>query len=96
MMIYGFVSIWHPNGDVLAEAIAADGTVLAHHTCSDEEWAQHDLGMNGRSKRKHDRYDDAYPKGWAVEFVRSSEVETHAGLQAALAVGMEVLLRESP
>ena len=92
MVIYGFVSIWHPDGDLLAEAIAADGTVLAHHTCSDEEWARHDLGMNERSNRKHDRYDEAYPDGWTAEFVPSAQADAHSGLQAALAVGMEVLL----
>lgn len=45
---------------------------------------RHDLGMNGESTWKHEEYSKHYPEGFETEFVPTSDIGTHEGLQAAL------------
>ena len=83
--IYGYAEPFEMTGDVIAIAIAEDGTQLSSHLSSHEGWAAEDLGMNGVWKQvKHKEYAAHYPHGYKTEFVPSHEVARHAGLQAAL------------
>ena len=82
--IYGY-ALPLGTGDVLAFAIAEDGTHLSLHLSSDEGWAAEDLGMNGVWKEgKHKEYAAYHPHGYKTEWVPSHEMASHAGLQAAL------------
>lgn len=81
--IYAFQN-FSGGGEGPGLAIAEDGTVLADHWSSNFYWAKHDLGVT--SNWKHDYYRAHYPDGYDVEFVHDEDFETHAGLQAALAL----------
>ena len=70
------------GGDGPCFALAEDGTVVGSHYCSHEGWASHDLGVT--SDWHHAEYKAHYPDGYEMEFVRSSEIDAHEGLQAAL------------
>ena len=82
--IYGYA---HPleTGDVLAIAVAEDGTYLASHLSSNEVFASADLFMNTLWEQYlHEKYVKHYPLGYKTEWVPSHEMASHAGLQAAL------------
>ena len=71
-------------GWMSAVAIAEDGHCLAGHTCSDEGYMRHDLGMDG-STWKHEEYDKHYGAGnWELEWV--DKPKTHEGIQKAFAL----------
>lgn len=74
------------GGDGIAYAIAEDGTVLGSHWCSDEFFIPGDLGVNegDRPDRHANDYSPHYPDGYEMEFVRSADIKSHAGLKAAL------------
>lgn len=73
-------------GWMSAVAIAEDGTVVAGHTCTSEHYMRHDLGMDG-SDWKHERYNKHYGEGnWELEWVETSNLKNHAGLNAAIAL----------
>lgn len=82
--IYVFSNVVR-GGDGPCYAIAEDGTVLGSHWCSHESWASSDLGVNegSRPDRHANDYATHYPDGYEMEFVPSSEIGGHAGLQAA-------------
>ena len=85
MKIFGFFNSTEEFGDAVAIALDETGAILASHVCSSESFAVGDLGMDGRSTRKHDKYDAAWPDGWECEFVRiRDDRDNHAGLQAAM------------
>ena len=65
-VVYVFVVGRWRNGDVLGVAAAADGTELAHHVSSDENWLRHDLGV--ASNRQHDAYLMHFPAGFEVRY----------------------------
>ena len=68
-------------GWMRAVAIAEDGNVLANHTCSNESYMRHDLGIG--SDWKHENYDKHYGAGnWQLEWV--SDLDAHTGFQEAL------------
>lgn len=74
------------GGDGPAFALAEDGTVLGSHWCSSDVFVARDLGVtDGSRPDRHDAYRQHYPDGYEVEFVPANEVNTHAGLLAALA-----------
>lgn len=86
MKIYGFFNAVQDFRDAVAVAIDENGSILATHVSSNESFAKMDLGMDGISKSKHDRYDAAHPEGWEYEFVHISDNrDNHVGLQAAVA-----------
>jgi hypothetical protein len=81
--IYAFSNV-RGGGDGIAYAMAEDGTVLGSHWCSHERYVPHDLGVTeGSRPDRHETYAAHYPDGYEMEFIRSSEVATHAGLDAA-------------
>lgn len=79
------------GGDGIAYAIAEDGTVLGSHWCSHEVYVPGDLGVTegSRADRHEQDYAPHYPDGYEMEFVPSSEVRTHKGLQAALKLNQD-------
>lgn len=68
-------------GWMSAIAIAEDGNVVAVHTCSNESFMRHDLGLT--SDWKHENYNEHYGEGnWELEWV--GDLDNHAGLAEAL------------
>ena len=86
--IFAFLNGQMMPGLVEAMAIHEDGTPLATHACSREEFIPHDLGVTG--DWKHDVYDGYCGTGnWEIEFVPSEQIATHRELQAAFKKGNE-------
>lgn len=85
-VIYGFNNGGSP-GWFNALAIAEDGACLGGHLCSHEAYMEGDLGvLEGSRKDRHENdYQKHYPEGYRMEFVPSSDIDTHRGLQAAFA-----------
>jgi len=85
-VIYGFINSVSAPGWFSAASIAEDGTVLGGHVCSAEGYAPHDLGVieGSRPDRHTEQYQRHYPKGYRMEWVPSSEIEAHEGLQKAI------------
>ena len=88
-IIYGFNN--GPWGSGLATGfegilLSADGVHLGGHICSDEGWMLSDLGIvEGSRPDRHEKFRELYPDGYAMEFVPSGVIETHSGLNIALA-----------
>jgi hypothetical protein len=82
--IYVFSNV-RGGGDGVCYAMAEDGTVLGSHYCSNESFARGDLGVipGTRQDRHESHYAKHYPNGYEMEFVHSSSIDIHAGLQAA-------------
>jgi len=81
--IYAFSNVVG-GGDGIAYAMAADGTVLGSHWCSNEGYVPNDLGvLEGCREDRHERYRKHYPEGYRMEFVRSADVKSHEGLTEA-------------
>lgn len=87
--IYGFFNGGDPLRDGIAYAIDEYGKIVGTHFCSNENFAFHDLGMDGSSKWKHDAYDKNHSDGWEVEFVWHKDMDQHKGLQKALRLNDE-------
>lgn len=82
-IIYGFNN-GGPEGFMSAVLIAADGTVLGGHCCSNEYYMPGDLGcLSGSRPDRHEGFQKHYPDGYRMEFVSHSDVEDHAGLKTA-------------
>ena len=65
-------------------AMAEDGTVLGSHWCSSEHYASWDLGVTeGARPDRHESYSKHYPDGYEMEFIPSSDLDAHDGLQKA-------------
>lgn len=88
--IYGFSNTISRRGDRLVVAISEDGDILATHVSSSDSWGVHDLGMDGRTKWKHDVYDASYPDGWECEYVPFDNRDEHKGLQEALRLNSQL------
>lgn len=81
--IYGFNNGGSP-GWYHACLLAADGTGLGSHLCSDEGFMLGDLGiLEGYRADRHETFREHYPDGYRMEFVSYSDVPGHAELQAA-------------
>lgn len=95
-VIYGF-----NNGGSIgfldAVAIAEDGNVLGSHLCSYEYYIPGDLGLleGSRPDRHTNSYQVHYPDGYRMEFVPSSEIETHEGLKKAFKANAEIPVPEA-
>ena len=75
------------GGDGIAYAMAEDGTVLGSHWCSHESYVPNDLGViEGSRPDRHEDYKKHYPNGYEMEFVRSTDIKNHKGLQKAFAL----------
>lgn len=64
-------------------AMAEDGTCLASHVSSNEDWAKHDIGIT--SDWKHEDYRRHYPDGYELVWVDDAKPGNHSGLDAAYA-----------
>ena len=72
------------GGDGIAYAMAEDGTVLESHFCSHEYYVPNDLDVDeGSRPDRHETYQKHYPNGYEMEFVRSTDIGNHKGLQKA-------------
>lgn len=72
------------GGDGIAYAIGDDGTILGSHWCSHEYFVSNDLGVTeGSRPDRHEAYKKHFPDGYEMEFVPSSQVDNHEGLQEA-------------
>jgi len=72
-------------------AVGEDGKVLAGHICSHHGYARHDMGVD-EDGWKRDIYAKHYPDGFKVEYVEvrgKEDIDSHAGLSAALAKAEE-------
>lgn len=79
-----------------AVALAEDGTCLGGHACSSEGYMPHDLGMleGARPDRHEQQYQKHYPGGYRMAWVPSVSIETHEGLQAAIAIAKAQAVKE--
>lgn len=83
-VIYGFNN-GGSRGWYYAQLVSQDGDGLGSHSCSDEGYMPHDLGiLEGTRSDRHERFVEYYPDGYRMEFVPSSEMNTHEPFQAAL------------
>ena len=71
---------WGPT-EVYAFALAEDGTGLGGHLCSDPSWVSHDMGIS--SDWHHTDYDEHYPNGYTLVFLKPEELDTHENFQKA-------------
>lgn len=82
-IIYGFNN-GGSRGWYQATLIAADGTPLGGHCCSDEGYMPHDLGvLEGSRPDRHEGFKKHYPEGYRMEFVSHADVPNTPGLLAA-------------
>jgi hypothetical protein len=73
--------------DVLGFALAEDGTGLASHLSSNDNFSKHDMGLT--SSWNHEAYQAHYPLGFELEWV--SNVESHEGLDKALELNKQIV-----
>ena len=73
------------GGDVIAHALAEDGTGLGSHLSSSVGFAKHDIGLT--SDWHHEDYREHYPSGYRVEWVE--DPDTHEGWRAAFALNQQ-------
>lgn len=79
---------WGPT-EVLAFALAEDGTGLGSHLCSNPTFIRHDMGFT--SSRHRDAYDKHYPDGYDLEFIEPAFLDTHEGFQKAFKLNQEMV-----
>jgi hypothetical protein len=80
------------EGDVIAYALAEDGTCLAQHLSSSAGFAHHDIGMS--SEWKHDIYRKHYPDGFHLVWIEPEDVAAHKGWQEAMKRNQEMAAKE--
>ena len=75
-----------------AIAIAEDGNCLGGHCCSAESYMPHDLGVleGTRLDRHENSYSKHYPDGYIMEWIPTSQVDTHEKLQKAFLLNAEL------
>jgi hypothetical protein len=84
-IIFGFNNGGSP-GWFSAILLSQDGEVLGGHMCSNEGYMTHDLGiLEGARPDRHETFRKHYPDGYKMDFIHSSELKGHAGLDAAIA-----------
>jgi len=84
-VIYGFNNGGSP-GWFSGVLLAADGTGLGGHVCSNEYYMLGDLGiLDGSRPDRHEGFRAHYPRGYRMDFVSYSDARKHPGLKAAFA-----------
>lgn len=86
-VLYAFVNLQYPSGDLVVNVIDADGEVLAEHLSSATGWARLDLGLvEGRGfwTHRHERYAAKYPNGYRIIDLLDEDPTQNAGFLAAL------------
>lgn len=79
MKIYVFINSGRGTDWIVGMAMAEDGTCLAGHVSSHEQWFRHDMGLT--SDWKHDHYKEHCPDGY--ELIEVEDPRNHEGIQAA-------------
>lgn len=76
---------WY-SGVLLAE----DGSGLGGHICSSEAYMLSDLGvLEGSRPDRHETFREHYPDGYRMEWVPSSTVMSHTGIEDAVKLNRE-------
>ena len=70
------------DSGVMGYALADDGTALAGHFSSDENFSKHDMGFT--SDWKHENYRKHYPGGFELEWV--DDPDNNEAFKAAFAL----------
>ena len=88
------------SGFYFAQLLADDGMGMGSHICSDEGFMPGDLGtLPGYREDRHEGFRRAYPDGYRMEWVPSTEMAKHEKFQAALKLAKEkyeAAQKESP
>lgn len=85
-IIYGFNNGGNP-GFYIGCLISEDGDFLGSHLCSDESYMLHDLGiLEGSRPDRHEGFQECYPDGYRMEFIRLEDVADHEGLDRAYTI----------
>lgn len=88
-VIYGFNNGGSP-GWYSGCLLASDGEGMGGHVCSNEGYMPHDLGvLEGSRPDRHEGFQKHFPDGYRMDFIPSSEVRTHEGLEAAYKLNQE-------
>ena len=82
--IFAFINSRSGHNWIETLAIHPDGRILAGHVSSSLAFAKHDIGVT--SDWKHNKYREACPEGFAVEWVE--EPAKHPGVTAAHAAAL--------
>jgi len=94
-VIYGFNNGGSP-GLYVGQLLAADGTPLGSHACSNEGFMLGDLGiLEGHRSDRHKSFREHYPDGYRMDFVSYNDVDSHEGLSAAIIANNEKYAEES-
>jgi len=89
-IIYGFNNGGRA-GWYSAVLLSQDGLELGGHTCSDEGYMRHDLGiLEGTRPDRHKTFQKHYPDGYRMDFIPMEEVKDHEGLNAAYALNQKL------
>ena len=73
------------GGDGICFSMAEDGNVLGSHWCSNEGYAESDLGVlvGTRNDRHEESYQKHYPSGYRMRFVSHDKIKSDEILQEA-------------
>lgn len=83
--IFVFVNGGQP-GLLQVVALGDDGKCIACHCSSNEYWARHDMGADGRSDWKHDAYDAHFGAGnWEIKYLENPDADPECLAAIALA-----------
>lgn len=81
--IYGFNNGGSP-GWYMGQLITQDGYGIGNHLCSAEGYMPHDLGIfEGSRPDRHKSFQKYYPDGYRMEFIPTSQLGEHKGINAA-------------
>ena len=92
-IIYGFNN--SPSGDryglLCGVLLTEDGAYLGRHASSSEGWMLHDLlaipvdkkPLTKAQKERRKSFENHYPKGYRLIFIKTSDVPEHKGLAEA-------------
>lgn len=84
--IYCWVNAGRGTDMQMVVAMAEDGTGLAGHLSSHEDWAKHDIGVT--SDWKHEVYREHYPDGFEVVWVDNFHQRMQTDMRFAQAVAL--------
>jgi len=85
--IYAFCYVMEGWDDLAGFALAEDGTGLAEHISSDEQWSQYDMTA---TPAKREAYAKHYPDGYELIWLGCEpDIEQHAELKAALKLNQQ-------
>lgn len=82
--IYGFLNGMLPDGLLIVTAVAEDGEVITSVAVKSENEGKRALGMDRKTRNRHQLYQDKYPDGVKLEWIPFGLTTKHLGLQNAV------------